>query len=288
VGQERAASVKAEFRLNAISLPYRNVEQADETRQHPQENEMLSTESKLSELVNRLKELAAGNLRSVLLYGSAARGDFHQDHSDLNVLVILESVSAADLRRVSPAVRWWIIDQREPAPFFFTAEELVRSSDVFAIELLDMREAHKVLYGQDPVAAINIPMNLHRVELEHELRTTQLKLRQHYLLAADKPQELTSVLIKSTSSVVTLFRHVLIAFSEAVPATRQEIVTRTAAITGADAPALHAALRLRESPATSHDIAAIYGSYLKALEQVTAALDHLVPKHEWQRLSQAK
>jgi predicted nucleotidyltransferase len=254
----------------------------------PAGEKMLSTESKLTELVNRLKELAAANLHSVLLYGSAARGDFHQDHSDLNVLVILESVSAADLRRVSPAVKWWIIDQREPAPLFFTAEELARSSDVFAIELLDMREAHKVLYGKDPVAAINIPMNLHRVELEHELRTTQLKLRQHFLLAADKPHELTSVLIKSTSSVVTLFRHVLIAFNEAVPVTRQEIVARAAAITGADALALDAALQLRESPATSHDIAAIYGSYLKALEQVIAALDHVVPKHEWQRLANAK
>src|SRR5271170_2312492 len=190
---------------------------------------MLSTESKLTDLVNRLKELAAANLHSVILYGSAARGDFHEDHSDLNVLVILGSVSAADLRRVSPAVKWWIIDQREPAPLFFTAEELTRSSDVFAIELLDMREAHKVLYGQDPVATINVPMNLHRVELEHELRTTQLKLRQHFLLASDKPAELTAILIKSTSSVITLFRHVLIAFNETPPTKRHEIVARTAA-----------------------------------------------------------
>ncbi|HME11583.1 MAG TPA: nucleotidyltransferase domain-containing protein [Candidatus Acidoferrum sp.] len=246
---------------------------------------MLSTESKLTELVNRLKELAAANLHSVVLYGSSARGDFHQDHSDLNVLVILESLAATDLRRVSPAVKWWTIDQREPAPLFFTAEELARSSDVFAIELLDIREAHRVLYGKDPVTAINIPMNLHRVELEHELRTTQLKLRQHYLLAADKPHELISVLIKSSSSVVTLLRHVLIAYNESVPATRQEIVARTAAIAGADASALNAALQLRDSPATSHDIAGIYGSYLNAIGKVIAALDHLIPKHEWQRVA---
>ena len=87
---------------------------------------MLSTDAKLTELVNRLKELAAANLHSVILYGSAARGDFHEKHSDINVLVILGSLAAADLRRVSPVVKWWITDLREPAPLFFTEEELRR------------------------------------------------------------------------------------------------------------------------------------------------------------------
>jgi predicted nucleotidyltransferase len=246
---------------------------------------MLSTESKLTELVNRLKELAAKNLHSVILYGSAARGDFHEQHSDLNVLVILGSLAAPDLRRVAPAVQWWITDQREPAPLFFTEEELTRSSDVFAIELLDIRDAHRVLYGKDPVAAINVPMNLHRVELEHELRTTLLKLRQHLLLAADRPGELTTVLVKSTSSVITLFRHVLIAFDETPPASRAEVISRTAAVANADVQALSAALHVRESPQSNHDILAIYGAYLQAIEKVVTALDRLVPKHEWQRVA---
>jgi predicted nucleotidyltransferase len=252
----------------------------------PQEQIMLSTDSKLTELVNRLKELAANNLHSVILYGSAARGDFHEKHSDLNVLVILGSLAAPDLRRVAPVVRWWITDQREPAPLFFTEEELRRASDVFAIELLDIRDAHRVLYGSnDPVATINVPMNLHRVELEHELRTTLLKLRQHFLLASDKPRELTSVLIKSTSSVITLFRHVLIAFDELPPPSRAALVSRTAAVTNADAAALSAALHVRESPEANHDIIAVYGSYLQAVDKVISALDRLIPKHEWQRVA---
>lgn len=248
---------------------------------------MLSTDPKLTELVNRLKELAAKNLHSVILYGSAARGDFHEQHSDINVLVVLESLAAADLRRVAPAVRWWITDQEEPAPLFFTEEELRRSSDVFAIELLDIRDAHRVLYGKNPVATINVPMNLHRVELEHELRTTLLKLRQHFLLSAEKPRELTAVLIKSTSSVMTLFRHVLIAFDETPPASRAEVISRIAAVANADAGALNAALHVRESPGANHDIGAIYGAYLQAIEKVVVALDHLIPKHEWQRVAKS-
>ncbi|MGB6897914.1 MAG: nucleotidyltransferase domain-containing protein, partial [Candidatus Acidiferrum sp.] len=101
---------------------------------------MLSTESKLSDLVSRMKEFAAENLESLILYGSAARGDFKQGHSDLNVLCVLRSLAARELTRVAPVVHWWTKDQHEPAPLFFTAEELRSCADVFSIELLDMQE----------------------------------------------------------------------------------------------------------------------------------------------------
>jgi predicted nucleotidyltransferase len=246
---------------------------------------MLSTESKLTELVNRLKELAGKNLHSVILFGSAARGDFHKQHSDLNVLCILKSLAAADLRRIAPAIHWWSTEQREPAPLFFTEEELRSASDVFAIELLDIRDAHRVLYGKDAVADIHVPMNLHRIQLEHELRTTLLKLRQHLLLAADRPGELSAVLAKSSSGAITLFRHMLIAWGETPPPTRQEIMARIAALSGADRSGLEATLKVRESGESGQDINAIYGAYLLALEKVIATLDHHMPKHEWQRVT---
>jgi len=59
--------------------------------------EMLSTETKLTELVNRLKEFAGANLECVILFGSAARGDFREGHSDLNVVCILHSLSVEEL-----------------------------------------------------------------------------------------------------------------------------------------------------------------------------------------------
>ena len=60
---------------------------------------MLSTDTKLNELVNRLKEVSAANLQSVILYGSAARGGYHPDHSDLNVFCVAR---LADRGRVGP------------------------------------------------------------------------------------------------------------------------------------------------------------------------------------------
>jgi hypothetical protein len=244
---------------------------------------MLSTEAKLADLVSRMKEFAGENLESMILYGSAARGDFKEGHSDLNVLCLLRSVAARELARVTPTVHWWCKDQKEPAPLFFTAEELRQSADVFSIELLDMQQSRRVLYGADAVAGIAVPMNLHRVQVEHDLRTLLLKLRQHFLLTGQKESELRSAEAKSSSSVLALLRHSLIAFDEDPPATAAGVFARIAALTGADADAFAAAYKLRDRHANVDDIARYYAQYLNALTVVISALDKIVPKREWHR-----
>src|SRR5487761_102325 len=158
---------------------------------------MLSTDAKLADLVSRMKEFAGENLESLILYGSAARGDFKEGHSDLNVLCVLRSVAARELSRVAPVVHWWCKDQKEPAPLFFTAQELRSSADVFSIELLDMQQSRRVLHGPDVVQGIPVPMNLHRVQVEHDLRTLLLKLSQHFLLNGQKEDDLRAAAAKS-------------------------------------------------------------------------------------------
>ncbi|HEY6946500.1 MAG TPA: nucleotidyltransferase domain-containing protein [Candidatus Acidoferrum sp.] len=249
---------------------------------------MLSTDAKLTELVKRLKEFAASNLECVILFGSAARGDFREGHSDLNVVCILRSLTVEELGRLAGVVKWWYVEQREPAPLFFTHEELRQAADVFAIEILDMKQGRRVLYGEDLVAKIEVPMNLHRLQIEHDLRTVLLKLRQHYLRSPGNAHELAPVLRKSFSSVLTLLRHTVIAFGETAPVHAHEIVARAAALTGTDQAGFDALLKLRESGEFHGDIVPAYGAYLKALERVLHALDHHLPKREWQRVKGAQ
>jgi hypothetical protein len=238
----------------------------------------------LKNLVERLHEAARDNLESIILYGSAARGDFHHAHSDLNVLCILRSLRAPELARVSTAVKWWTTAQHQPAPLFFSAEELRQAADVFPIELLDMQQSHRVLYGVDTIAGITVPMNVHRVQVEHELRTLLLKLRQHFLRETGNPAELGAVLAKSFSSALTLLRHALIAFQEQPPNAASDVFARVSALTGASAPAFEAVQRLREAKSLDRDaVLPVYDGYLAALEKVIAALDHHLPKRQWQR-----
>jgi len=249
---------------------------------------MTDVNESLKNLVERLHEAAKDNLESIILYGSAARDDFQEAHSDLNVLCILRSLRTADLGRVSAVVKWWTGTQHQPAPLFFSPAELAQSADVFAIELLDMQQNHRVLYGSDVIAGIRVPMNLHRVQVEHELRTLLLKLRQHLVREAANPHEVAAVLAKSSSSALTLLRHTLIAFQEHPPSAVSDLFARIAVVTGADASAFEAVRRLRQAQRLDTDkVLPVYDDYLSALQKVIAALDHHLPKRQWQRTAKA-
>src|SRR5207302_6798400 len=139
---------------------------------------MQSTDTKLAELVRMLKEFAAANLECAILYGSGARGDFREGHSDLNVVCILHSLSVEELGRLAHVVTWWCADQKEPAPLFFTRDELKNAADVFAIEILDLKHGRRVLYCADVVEEIEVHMNLNSVQIEHDLLTILPKLTQ--------------------------------------------------------------------------------------------------------------
>jgi predicted nucleotidyltransferase len=246
---------------------------------------MQTPKQKTAELVRRLKEFAGDNLESVILYGSAARADYQPSHSDVNVLCILKSVDTLELARIAPAVTWWCNDQHEPPPLFFRLDELRESADVFAIEILDMQESHRVLYGKDPIADIKVPMNLHRVQVEHELRTMLVRLRRHFLRAAANERELKEVCARSASSLRVLMRHVLIALGEQPSPNLHELLARVSQLTGADSGALETAGAWR-SEAPADNTARRCGNYMQAIACVIQALEKRAPKREWQRIRQ--
>ena len=240
-------------------------------------------EGKITELVSRLKEAAGKNLESVVLYGSAVRGDFHPGSSDLNVMCTLVTMDLAELQLLAPVVHWWMHEQKEPAPLFFLTEELRRSTDVFAIESIDVQKFHRVLYGKDPVAGLEIPMNLHRVEVEHELRLLLLKLRQHVVVSGHNELEISAVLRKSISAARTLLRHTLLAFGEEPPVTATDIFLRIEQLTGASAETWADIYAQHESGVWKRDPFTLYDEFMQALEKVIITLDTMVPKKEWKR-----
>jgi hypothetical protein len=133
------------------------------------------------------------------------------------------------------------------------------------------------------VSGISVPMNLHRLQVEHDLRIVILKLRQRFLSASQKPHELSTILAESISSVRTLLRHTLIAVNEEPPATPHDLFARIAGLCGAETDVLDRAWSARNSPLPADETSGVYGAYLSTLEQVIQCLDGRAPKHEWQR-----
>ena len=140
-------------------------------------------EKLINEFVSRTRHSAEPNLESIILYGSAASGSFDAEFSNINLLYVLKDAGFSSLQKLAPAMDWWR-RQKQVAPLIMSREDLNRSTDVFSIELLDMKQHYRILFGQDVLQAITVSMDLHRVQVEYELREKLLLLRQSLLLAA--------------------------------------------------------------------------------------------------------
>src|SRR5229473_4442674 len=180
-------------------------------------------EKMINDFVSRLRTAAGANLESVILFGSAVAGDFHPEFSNVNLFCVIRDSSFAALQALVPAVKWWD-SQKQPPPLFMTRDEIARSVDVFTIELIDMQQHHRVLFGEDVVQGLSIPANLHRVQVEYELREKLALLRQHLLLASGNDERMWELLLRSVSSFATLFRHALMVMGQATPVGKREAV----------------------------------------------------------------
>jgi hypothetical protein len=231
-------------------------------------------ENKIEEFVKRMRAAAGANLESVILYGSAVAGDFHPEFSNLNLFCVLRDTSFPALQALVPVAQWWD-GQKQPPPLFMTRSELECSTDVFTIELLDMQRHHRVLLGEDVLAGLQIPLRLHRVQVEYELREKLLLLRQQMLLASDDQRRLWDLLLRSVSSFVTLFRHALIVLDHPAPVAKRETVQALAEQLKFDGSAILQVLDVREHKANPKkmDVTDLFARYLSVVEQVTAAVD---------------
>jgi predicted nucleotidyltransferase len=229
---------------------------------------------KLDELVQKLKAAAADNLKAVILYGSAATEEFHSKHSDLNILCVLDRADAAHLEALHSPVEWWIRRGQRP-PLVFTLEELRRSADIFTIELLDMKSHHRILYGENVLEGISVPLHYHSIQVERELRTDWLRLRQAILAAPKKPKVYLQLMVSSFSAFAALFRHALIALGEAPAETKREAIDRIAQFAGADPAGFHTILEVREGKLKERDIDAekTLNRYFAFVEAVTDKFD---------------
>jgi predicted nucleotidyltransferase len=234
-------------------------------------------EKLISEFVERIRAAAGTNLLAAILYGSAAAGDYVADYSDVNLLCVLGETSFAAIEALAPAIEWWG-KQRHRAPLLMSAEEMRRSADVFSIEFLDMRRHYRVLWGEDVLKTLEIPMRLHRAQVEYELREKTILLRQRLLVVSGNDEAKWELLLRSLPAFGTLFRHALIALGDAGAGSKKEVAAALAAKLGIDADVFGELLDIRERKKNrkAAKLAEMFARYLRLVEQVTTAVDTML------------
>ncbi len=241
----------------------------------------MTEEKVIGEFIERLRAAAAANLVSVVLYGSAAEGEFHPEYSDVNLLCVLREASFPALARMVDVVQWWRGKKHRP-PLVLTQQELTASADVFSIEFVDMKQRYRVLFGEDVLRGLNVPMRMHRAQLEYELREKMFLLRQHILLAGNDEKLLWEVMLNSLSSFTTLFRHVLLEMGEQSRKHSREAVEELASRLNFDASPFVQLIDVRAKRVDRKQLRAtdVAQRYLSSIEKVANAVDTMQSSEE--------
>ncbi|MFN0099084.1 MAG: hypothetical protein ACKVS7_10450 [Gemmatimonadaceae bacterium] len=231
----------------------------------------------LDTLTADLQRVHGDALVAVVLYGSAARGERIEQKSDFNVLVIVRALTSATLRATAGSAKAWAASGNPP-PLILTETEWRSSRDVFAIEVADILDRHRVLAGALPAEPSAVDMPHLRHQLEFEAMGKLIALRQGILRAEGSAEQELQLLAASKSAVLVLFRTLLRVHGERGMDGSVAVVKRAAELAGFDAaPFVQVVDHVAGTatiPASQAD--AVLGAYHAGLERFVAHVDALV------------
>ncbi|MBI4500401.1 MAG: hypothetical protein HY700_04500 [Gemmatimonadetes bacterium] len=205
---------------------------------------MTDVETRVERFAQRLESALGANLASLMLYGSAARDQYVAGRSDINLLMIVRDASTSALHLAAATLAEWT-RKGETAPLIFSDEEWRASADVFPLEIEDMRDAHRVLRGRDPLDGLATDRDQLREQLEREVRGKLLHLRTEYAAAAGHPRVLEQLMQNASSTFLVFFRAILRLKGAAPPRDGVALVRETAKATGLNAAPFEWALESR-------------------------------------------
>jgi predicted nucleotidyltransferase len=136
----------------------------------------------LSEFTAAARLAFAEDLRSVVLFGSAADGRLRST-SDVNLVVVLRRADPARLEAIGEAYRLAHAAIRLSAMFILDSEIEV-AKDAFAVKFADITTRHEVLYGDDPFVGSTISREAALHRLLQVLVNLQLRLRERFALSS--------------------------------------------------------------------------------------------------------
>jgi len=149
----------------------------------------------LENLLAAAKDCFKEDLLSVVLFGSGADGNLRPS-SDLNLLIVLKRFERERVDLFREPLRAAHVAGRAEAMFILEAE-LPAAAESFAVKFDDIERRRKVLFGDDPFAALKISNAAKRTRLRQVLMNYMLRLRERYVLTSLREERLVSAIADS-------------------------------------------------------------------------------------------
>ncbi len=227
------------------------------------------------EFADKLFGIYGEKLVSVVLYGSAAGGNHSKKFSDYNVFCVLEKVTPSELMPAQKLIAKWV-KQGNPTPLFFDPKHITSSLDVFPMEFLDMKDAHEVLAGKDPLQGLTVSVENLRRQCESELKGKIIQLRSFFSLMSNKPKEIARAMVRSFPSFLTCMRTILRLGDKKLPADARAVVEEACIVSNINPEVFFEVIAIRRGESLlprRDDAIAMFEQYLTELQSLADFVD---------------
>jgi len=157
---------------------------------------------------HEVKALFGADLISIILYGSAARGEYVPKKSDINFMIVLSENGISRLGEAMALTAKWH-KRKVATPLFLTQNYIASSLDTFPIEFLNFKTAYRLIFGEDVLKDLGFDKKFVRLQCERELKGKLLQLRENFLETGGKKQNIEALIRLSLPTFFSIFQAVL-------------------------------------------------------------------------------
>jgi predicted nucleotidyltransferase len=146
----------------------------------------------LDEFVAAAADALGDQLRSVVLFGSAAEGRLRAT-SDVNVILVLSRFDPARVDRMREPLR--LAHALIGLEVMLLQEDEIESAgEAFAVKFADIENRRRVLLGPDPFAALQVTREAMLRRVGQVLLNTKLRLRERYAMVSLREEQVARVI----------------------------------------------------------------------------------------------
>jgi predicted nucleotidyltransferase len=213
---------------------------------------------------------------SILLYGSAAGGEYRPGKSDINFMVVLSADGIDRLDRAFPVIRKWR-KRKVAVPLFLTERYVTTSLDSFPVEYLGFQRRHVLVYGKDILKDSMLDPEMIRLQCEREIRGKLLILREAFLDTLGRATALKEVVNRSLGAFLAIFQALLFLKGRPVPEGRRELLREAARAFDMDVALFDALMDIKEDKRNVGDreMPRLFMDYLKAVRKLSTTVDEM-------------
>ncbi len=232
----------------------------------------------LGSVTEKLKASLSENLHSVVLYGSAVRGNWVKGVSDINLLLILEESTP----EAHTAIADCIDGTTSIAPFILGCAGMERSFQAFALKFRSIQRHYMLLHGSDPFTLFKVNDAVLRFLCEQSVRNMRLRLVRAFVVERKDTARYQRYVLGLIPNLMTDLGEVLRCTGMEIPVEFSKRVAIFQNTFKSDASVLSALLQLKQEPRklTATEVGTIHAQLHTLLNQVIVWMESQWPRLE--------